>query len=57
MKSYEITLKLIKEYYQLVTVEDSASEDDARIEAYEQIDDLSWEFSDDDCEIVDVQEL
>lgn len=57
MKSYEITLKLTKEYYQLVTVEDSASEDDARTEAFEEIDEFSWDFMDEDCEIVDVQEL
>ena len=57
MKSYEVTIKLTKTFYQLVTVEDCASEDDVTIEAYEMIDDYNWEFSDDDCEIIDIDEL
>lgn len=57
MKSYEITLKKTVVYYQLVTIEDSASEEDAIEEAFDNQDDSDWEFGYDDYELADIQEI
>lgn len=57
MKSYEITLKKTVVYYQLVTIEDSASEDDAIEEAFDRCDYSNWEFGYDDYDVADIQEL
>ena len=57
MKSYEVTLQKVVTYYQLITIEDAASQDDAIEEAYDMQNDDDWEFACDDYDLADIQEI
>lgn len=54
---YEVVLQKTVTYYQLVTIEEADSEDNAIDQAYDVAEDYDWEFADDDVECIECEQI